>query len=60
MIGALTFDRSELDPYAATHTVMDKVSSYDGVSLSWNSFPFVHIRTKETLWILQRVKEWGV
>ena len=54
MIGALSDNRSELAPYVTTHTVLHTVSSYSGLRLSWKEFPFLHIKTKETLWILKK------
>ncbi|KAL8618808.1 hypothetical protein ACOMHN_000236 [Nucella lapillus] len=56
MVGALSDSRRELAPYASTHTVLHVASSYAGLALSWRQFPFVHVKTKETLWILEKLK----
>ena len=54
MLGVLSENRSELAPYASTHTVLYSIPSYSGLGISWNSFPFLHIKTRETLWVLKR------
>ena len=54
MLGVLSENRSELAPYASTHTVLYSVPSYSGLRISWNAFPFLHIKTRETLWVLKK------
>ncbi|KAK7490863.1 hypothetical protein BaRGS_00017919 [Batillaria attramentaria] len=55
MIGALSDTRSELTPYATTHTVLHSVPSYAGLSVSLRTFPFLQVKTKETVWILKKI-----
>lgn len=57
MVGVISHDRSELQPYAATHSVLTTVASYDRIAITWNSFPFLQIRTKKTLWVLKKMLE---
>ena len=59
MIGDLTHDQAELEPYAGTHTILHKVQAYSGIKLT-PSYPFVSVETKDVLWILTRMKhhEW--
>ena len=54
MLGVLSENRSELAPYTSTHTVLYSIPSYSGLGISWNSFPFLLIKTRETLWVLKR------
>ncbi|XP_070186406.1 dol-P-Man:Man(7)GlcNAc(2)-PP-Dol alpha-1,6-mannosyltransferase-like isoform X2 [Littorina saxatilis] len=57
MVGVLSENRSELEPYISTHSVLDTVSSYDGLGISCKTFPFLTVKTKDTLWILKRLTE---
>ncbi|XP_076456670.1 dol-P-Man:Man(7)GlcNAc(2)-PP-Dol alpha-1,6-mannosyltransferase-like [Babylonia areolata] len=54
MVGALSDDRKELAPYASSHSIVHTVSSYAGLEISWKKFPFLQIKTKDTLWILKK------
>ncbi|PVD39263.1 hypothetical protein C0Q70_01891 [Pomacea canaliculata] len=57
MIGVLSDNHSELSPYSTTHKVLTTTFSYSGMGFSWTTFPFIHVRTKETLWILKRITD---
>lgn len=54
MLGVLSENRSELALYASTHNVLHAVPSYSGLGITWKSFPFLHMKTRETLWILKK------
>lgn len=55
MIGALSESHSELTPYQATHSVLHKTCVYAGFGFAKDTFPFLKIRTKETVWILKKI-----
>ena len=57
MLGALSEKRSELAPYISSHTILHSVPSFTGFGVSWKTFPFLRIKTKETLWILKKTAD---